>query len=72
MAESARAGAQGLLAQDAALSVHHREGRVVTDAADVAQVIRDPLELGHDAAQPHGTRGGGEVERAFDGPSERP
>src|SRR5205807_4752841 len=42
-----------------------REGRVVADRAEGAQGVCGALELGHDAAQPHGARWRPEIERAL-------
>ena len=49
VAEARRRRAQHLLAQHAAVRVHEREGGVVADRADVAEVVGEPLELGHRA-----------------------
>ena len=51
MAEAGVRGAQHALAQDAAMRMHEREGGVVADGADVAEMIGEPLELGHQRAQ---------------------
>ena len=51
MAEGGLGGAQGPLAQDAAMGVHQGEGGVVADRADVADMIGDPLEFRHHAAK---------------------
>ena len=56
MPERAAAGLQHALAQNAAMRVIERERRVITDRADVAEMIGDALELGHHAAQHCGTR----------------
>ena len=72
VAEGPGAGAQRHLAQYSALGVQHREGRVVADRSDIAQVVCDPLELGHDAAQPHGARWRPEIERTLHRLHERP
>ena len=66
MAESGLGRAQGALAQDAGVGVHQREGRVVADRADVAEMIGDPLELGHDPAQHVGARRRLDAERRLD------
>ena len=58
MAEGAVGRRQHALAEDAAMGVDEREGGVVADRADVAEMIGDALELGHDAAQDF-ARGGG-------------
>ncbi len=52
MAEAGVGRAQHALAQDAAVGVHEREGGVVADRADVAEMIGEALELGHQRAQP--------------------
>ena len=70
MAEGDGTGAQHLFAQDGALRVHHRERSVVANRADVTQVIRDPLELGHHRAQPHRARRRVELECRLHGASE--
>ena len=57
-------------AQDRALRVHHRERSVVADRTDVAQVIRDPLELRHHRTQPHRARWRVELECRLHGASE--
>ncbi len=51
VAESGAGRAQRALAQNAALRVHQREGGVVADRADVAEMIGEALELGHQRAQ---------------------
>ena len=51
MAEAGVRGAQHALAQDAAMRVHQRERGVVADRADIAEMIGEPLELGHQRAQ---------------------
>ncbi len=56
MAEADVRGAQHPLAQGAAVGEHQREGRVVADRADVAEVIGDALQLGHHGPQPDRTR----------------
>ena len=50
--KQASRGAQHALAQDAAMGVHEREGGVVADRADIAEMVGDALELGHQRAQP--------------------
>ncbi len=42
---------QHAFAEDAAMGVDDRERGVVADRPDIAQMVGDPLELGHDAAQ---------------------
>jgi len=66
MPERAAAGLQHALAQNAAMRVIERERRVITDRADVAEMIGDALELGHHAAQHCGTRRHRNVERGLD------
>ena len=51
MAEAGLRGAQDALAQHAAMRVHEREGRVVADGAEIAEVVGDALELRHQRAQ---------------------
>ena len=51
VAEAGFRRAQRALAQDAALRVHQRERGVVADGADVAEMIGEPLELGHQRPQ---------------------
>ena len=50
--KAACGGAQGPLAQHAAMGVHQRKGGVVANGADVAEMIGEALELRHQAAQP--------------------
>ena len=45
MSEACRRSAQHALAQDPTIGVHHREGSVVADRADIAEVIGQPFEL---------------------------
>ena len=52
MAEGGVGGAQHALAQHAAMGVHQREGGVVADGADVAEMVGKPFEFGHQRAQP--------------------
>ena len=40
------------LAQDAAFGIDQREGGVVADGADIAEMIGEALKLGHQRAQP--------------------
>ena len=56
VAEAGVGGAQHALAQHAAMRVHEREGGVVADGADIAEMIGQPLQLGHQRAQPDGAR----------------
>ena len=52
MAEGGGGEAQHALAQHRGMGVHQREGGVVADRADVAEVVGDALELGHQGAEP--------------------
>ena len=54
--EAGVGGAQHQLAQHAAMGVHQRKRGVVADRADVAEMIGDALELGHERAQPDRAR----------------
>ena len=47
MAEGVVGGAQHEFAQGAGMGVHQRERSVVADRADIAEVIGDALDLGH-------------------------
>ena len=58
------------LAQDAAVGVHQRERGVVADRADVAEMVGEPLELGHQRAQPDRARRRLDAERRLDGAGE--
>ena len=70
MAEGDLGGAQRPLAQDAAMGEHEREGGVVADRADVAEVVGETFELGHHAAQGVRARRRLESERGLDGAGE--
>ena len=52
MSESEIGGAQHALAQNAAMGMHEREGGIVADGADIAEMIGEPFELGHQRSQP--------------------
>jgi hypothetical protein len=52
VAEHRVTGLQHLLAQNAAMGVEEGEGGVVSDEADVVDVVGDPLEFGHQRPQP--------------------
>ncbi len=52
VAEAGVGGAQHALAQDAGVGMHQGEGGIVADRADVAQVVGETLQLGHQRAQP--------------------
>ena len=66
MAERRGAGAQNLFAQYAAMGVHQSERGVVTDRADVAQMVGETLQLGHEGAQPVGARRRGQAQGRLD------
>ena len=51
MPEAGIGRAQHVLAQDGAVRVHERERGVVADGADIAAMVRQPLQLGHQRAQ---------------------
>ncbi len=51
MTEGGVCRAQNALAQHAAMGMHQREGGIVADGAEIAEVIGNPLQLGHQAAQ---------------------
>ncbi len=52
MAETGVRRAQRALAKHAAFGIDQREGRVVADGADIAEMIGEALKLGHQRAQP--------------------
>ena len=54
VAEGERREAQHALAQGRRMGKHQREGRVVADGADIAEMVGQPLQLGHQRAQPDG------------------
>src|SRR6185312_12855284 len=66
VAEGEVGDAQHLLAQGAAVRVHQAEGRVVADCADVANVVGEPLEFGHQRPQPLGARRRLDIQRRFE------
>ena len=70
VAEAGVGDAQHVLAQDAAVGVHEREGGVVADGADVAEVVGEALQLGHQRAQPDRARRRLDAERRLDGAGE--
>ena len=70
VAEAPVGGPQHALAQDAAMGVEQREGGVVADRADVAEVVGEALQLGHQGAQPDGARWGLDAERGLHGACE--
>ena len=67
MAETGMCRAQGALAQDAAFGIDQREGGVVADGADIAEMIGQALELGHQRAQPDGAPRHVDRQRRLDG-----
>ena len=56
MAEADIAGPQHPFAQHAAMGEHQREGRVVADAADVAEMVGETLQLRHQRPDPISAR----------------
>ena len=64
MPESGLGGAQRALAHRPAMGVHQRERGVVADRADVAEMVGEPLQFGHQRAQPAARGGGVDPERA--------
>ena len=52
------------------MRVHQREGGVVADRADVAEMVGEAFELGHQRAQPHRARRHLDAERRLDGARE--
>ena len=70
MPERAVGGRQHPLAENAAMGMDQRERRVVADRADVAEMVGDALELGHDAAQDLCARRRLDLERRLDGARE--
>src|SRR5258706_8736997 len=53
MPESLMGCAQDTLAQHAAMRVDQREGGIVTDAADVAEMVGEPFEFCEQSTQPY-------------------
>ena len=70
MAEACGGCAQHLFAQNAAMRMHERERRVVADGADIAEMVRQPFELGHQRPQIVRARRRFDVRGGFDGMSE--
>ena len=66
MAEGGLGRAQCALAPDAGMGVHQREGGVVADGAEIAEMIGDALDLGHQRAQPCRARRRRGAERGLD------
>ncbi|MCY1230220.1 hypothetical protein D9M72_426260 [compost metagenome] len=66
MTEGDVGGAQHTLAQHATMRMHEGEGGVVADRADVAEMVGEPFELGHERAQPDGARRDVELSRSLD------
>ena len=50
----------------AAFGEGQREGGIVADGADVAEMIGEALKLGHQRAEPHGARRNIDLKRGFD------
>ena len=67
VAEADLGCAQAALAQNAGLRMHQRESGVVADSADVAEMVRQALELGHQRAQVERARWRRYVQRGFGG-----
>ncbi len=57
MAEGGFCCAKNLFAQHAHLRQHHHKGGIVADPADIAQVIGQPFQFGHQPAQGEGPFG---------------
>ena len=70
MTEAGGGAAQHAFAQHAAMRQHDAERRIVADRAEVAEVIGDPLQLRHHAAQPDGARRRFDAEGALHGARE--
>ena len=70
VAEAGVGDAQDVLAQDAAVGVDEREGGVVADGADVAEVVGEALQLAHQRAQVDRPGRHLEAERCLDGAGE--
>ena len=71
MAEAGGGTAQHALAQDAAMRQHDAERGIVADRAEVAEVIGDPFQFRHHAAQPDRARRRLDAECRFHGARER-
>jgi hypothetical protein len=71
MSETEIRNAQRLLAQNAAPGVHNRERRVIADGADIPEMIRKALELGHERSQIARPRRNFDVQCGLDRMSER-
>ena len=67
MAEGAGGEAENPLAEDRAMGVHQAEGGIVADGADVAEMIGEALEFGHDRAEVGRARRRLQRQRRFDG-----
>jgi len=67
MTEGGVGGAQHPLAQHAAMGMDQREGCVVADGADIAEMIGKPLKLGEQCTEPNRAIGHDEVQRRFGG-----
>ena len=67
MTECGHRSSQHPFAQDREMSQHEREGGVVADGADVAEMIGDALQLGHDGPQGLGAGPHGATDSRFHG-----
>ena len=67
MAECGIGCAQDALAQHAAMRVHQREGGVVADRADVAEMVGKPLEFREQRPQPDRAIGHDKLQRRLGG-----
>ena len=65
--KQASAARKHALAQDAGLRMHEREGSIVADGADVAEMIGQPFQLGHQRAQIDRARRRLHLQCGFDG-----
>ena len=66
MAEGSIACAQYALAQHAAVGMHEREGGIVANGADIAQMVRQTLQFGHERSQPGRAWRSLDTKRGFD------
>src|SRR5262245_44805142 len=66
MPEARRSGAQGLLAQNAALGMHERERGIVADRPDSPEMIGETFELRHERPQVDSTGRNPDVYRRLD------
>ena len=63
---------QRLFPKQAAFGQHEGEGRIVADGADVAEMVRQPLQFRHQGPQPDGAGGNLRAGGGFDGAGEGP